>query len=89
MNTTINSADKKFPNLHGQIIALASVIRRPIVSMYSKKGNPYLRKDLRLRIEPLKKDCDKPLYIMWTSNRFKMKTSGFKTTLCTYLKEQA
>ncbi|CAG2186302.1 unnamed protein product [Mytilus edulis] len=55
-----------------QIFALASVIRRPIVSVYPKKGNPNVRKDLYRRIEPMEKDSDKPLYIMWTSTRLDM-----------------
>jgi hypothetical protein len=52
-----------------QMFALSSVMRRPIFSVYPKRGNPVVRKDLHRRIEPREKISNKPLYIKWTSTR--------------------
>ena len=51
------------------MFALSSIMRRPIFSVYPKRGNPVVRKDLHRRIEPREKISNKPLYIMWTTTR--------------------
>ena len=55
-----------------QMFALSSVMRRPIFSVYPKRGNPVVRKDLHRRIEPREKISNNPLYIMWTTTRYDM-----------------
>jgi len=55
-----------------QMFALSSVMRRPIFSVYPKRGNPVVRKDLHRKIEPREKISNNPLYIMWTTTRYDM-----------------
>ncbi|CAC5358205.1 unnamed protein product [Mytilus coruscus] len=55
-----------------QMFALSSVLKRPIFSVYPKKGNPVVRKDLHMRIESRNEVSSIPLYIMWTTTRKNM-----------------
>ncbi|CAC5372461.1 unnamed protein product [Mytilus coruscus] len=56
-----------------QMFALSNVLKRLIFSVYPKKGNPVVRRDLhrqrRRRIESRNEVSSIPLYIMWTTTR--------------------
>ena len=60
-----------------QLFALASILKRPIMSVYPKKGNPNVRNDLHRRIEPREKESNDEVYIMWTSNRDDMQEANW------------
>ena len=52
-----------------QIFALSSVLKRPIVSVYPKRGNPNVRRDMHRIILPREQQIDQPVGIMWSSAR--------------------
>ncbi|XP_052061252.1 uncharacterized protein LOC127701423 isoform X1 [Mytilus californianus] len=51
-----------------QIFALASVLGRPLQSVYPNRGNPNVRKDLNRSILPREMESNTPAYILWSSN---------------------
>ena len=52
-----------------QLFALASVLGRPLQSVYPNRGNPNVRKDLNRSILPREMESNTPAYILWSSNR--------------------
>lgn len=55
-----------------QLFALATVLGRPIYSIYLQAGNQHVRKDLNRVILPQEQRETHTSYIMWTSTRFDM-----------------
>ena len=60
-----------------QLFALASVLRRPIQSIYPDKGVLGLHKFFNRLILPNEIDCQDPVYIMWCSTRDESLTSEY------------
>ena len=65
-----------------EICALATVLQRPVFSVYPQLGNPGVRADLHRLVLPRPFSntfvpCKEPLMIMWTSNRHDMTKSNW------------
>ena len=52
-----------------QVFALASVLCRPIYSVYPHLANPNVRKDLNRKIKPREIKCKETSFMMWTPTR--------------------
>jgi hypothetical protein len=57
-----------------QLFALSSVLKRSIVCIYPKRGNPNVRRDMHRIILPRQQEYSLPVGIMWSSTRDDMST---------------
>ncbi|VDI73607.1 Hypothetical predicted protein [Mytilus galloprovincialis] len=60
-----------------QVFALASVLCRPIYSVYPNLGNPNVRRDLHRMIQPREIKSKETSFIMWTTTRNDMRRNNW------------
>ena len=60
-----------------QVFALASVLCRPIYSVYPNLGNPNVRRDLHRMIQPREIQSKETSFIMWTTTRNDMRRNNW------------